>query len=313
AECAKTSASIPALASIAPGASVTYTCTLANVTSSFTNSATATGSPQGGGPDVSATDTAPVTVTTPPPPPSPPSSPQNPGISISKNPKSQTISPGGTASFTIVVTNAGNVTLTNVTVSDPLSPNCSQTSASIAALGSMAPGASVSYNCSLQNVAAGFTNVATASGTPPSGPNVTASDSAPVTVTAPLAPPPAPKPTPTHPAIDIVKDPKAQTIGQGGTATFKITVTNTGDVTLTDVTVSDPLSPDCNRTLGTLAVGKSKSYPCTKDNVTAAFQNVATATGKPPTGARVSAKDSANITVKAFIPPQHPHIAIAKN
>src|SRR5262249_25945528 len=35
--------------------------------------------------------------------------------------------------------------------------------------------------------------------------------------------------------------------------------------------------------------------------------------GKPPTGARVSAKDSANITVKAFIPPQHPHIAIAKN
>ena len=115
------------------------------------------------------------------------------------------------------------------------------------------------------------------------------------------------------PAIDIVKDPKAQTLSEGGTATFKITVTNTGDVTLTDVTVTDPKSPDCDRNLGTLAVGQSKSYTCTKTNVTAAFQNVATATGKPPTGARVRRTTTRTIKVKAFIPPQHPHIAIAKN
>src|SRR5262249_37752922 len=155
---------------------------------------------------------------------------------------------------------------TNVTVADQLSSDCNKTSAQIGALASMAPGASVTYNCSAPNVQASFTNVAVATGTPPSGPNVTAQDSAPVTVNRPLTPP---KPTPTHPAIDIVKDPKAQTIGQGGTATFKITVTNTGDVTLTDVTVTDPNSPDCNRNLGTLNVGQSKSYTCTKNNVTA--------------------------------------------
>jgi uncharacterized repeat protein (TIGR01451 family) len=251
----------------------------------------------------------PFSVNSPPPP--PPSTPQNPSIAITKNPKSQSILTGQTATFTIVVTNTGNVTLTNVTVTDQLSPDCNKTSAQIGGLASMAPGASVTYNCSLSNVQASFTNVAVATGTPPSGSNVTAQDSAPVTVNAPLTPPPTP--TPTHPAIDIVKDPKTQTIGQGGKATFNITVTNTGDVTLTDVTVDDPLSTDCNRNLGTLAVGQSKNYTCTKDNVTADFQNVATATGKPPTGAKVSAKDNADIAVKPFIPPQHPHIAIVKS
>jgi uncharacterized repeat protein (TIGR01451 family) len=174
----------------------------------------------------------------------------------------------------------------------------------------MAPGASVTYNCTRSNVTASFTNVATAN-SDQIGP---VSDSAPVNVTVPITPPPAiPKPTPTNPAIDIVKDPKAQTISEGGKATFKITVTNTGDVTLTDVTVTDPKSPNCDRNLGTLAVGQSKSYTCTKDNVPAAFENVATASGKPPTGARVSAKDNADVKVAAFIPPQHPHIAITKD
>jgi uncharacterized repeat protein (TIGR01451 family) len=307
--CVRTAADIPALASMAPGASLSWTCTLANVTANFTNTATAIGSPQGGGPDVQASDTAAVTVTTSPPPP-PPATPQNPAISITKNPKGQTIETGQSATFTIVVTNTGNTTLTNVTVNDPLSPNCNQSSTTITALASMAPGASVTYNCSLANVTASFTNVATTTGTPPSGPNVTASDSAPVNVTVPLTPP---KPTPTHPAIAIVKSPNSQSIGVGGTATFTIKVTNTGDVTLTNVTVTDPLSTDCNKNLGTLGVGQSKSYSCTKEHVTAGFENVATVTGKPPTGASVSAKDNANVGVAAFTPPQHPAIGISKD
>ena len=165
----------------------------------------------------------------------------------------------------------------------------------------------MSYNCSLGNVQASFTNVAIATGTGPNG-TVTAQDTAPVTVTAPLAPPPA-----STPQITIVKDPKTQDLGVGGTATFKITVTNSGNVTLSDVTVTDPLSPNCDRNLGTLAVGQSKSYSCTKPNVKDDFQNIATATGKPPTGAAVKATDHASITVAPFVPPQNPRIAVAKN
>ena len=52
----------------------------------------------------------------------------------------------------------------------------------------MAPGASVTYTCTRTNVQGAFDNVATATGTPPSGPNVTATDTAPVKVKA-LMPP----------------------------------------------------------------------------------------------------------------------------
>jgi uncharacterized repeat protein (TIGR01451 family) len=103
-----------------------------------------------------------------------------PAIAIVKNPKAQTVAVGGTATFSITVTNAGNTVLTDVHVDDPLSPNCSKTKADIPELASMAPGASVTYSCTKTNVRASFDNVATATGTPPSGPNVTASDTAPV-------------------------------------------------------------------------------------------------------------------------------------
>jgi uncharacterized repeat protein (TIGR01451 family) len=103
-----------------------------------------------------------------------------PAIAIVKNPKAQTVAVGGTATFTITVTNVGNTVLNDVNVVDPLTPSCNRTKADIPALASMAPGASVTYTCTKTNVRANFDNIATATGTPPSGPNVTASDTAPV-------------------------------------------------------------------------------------------------------------------------------------
>jgi len=101
-----------------------------------------------------------------------------------------------------------------------------------------------------------------------------------------------------HPAIAIVKNPKSQTVTTGGTATFTITVTNTGDVTLTNVAVSDALSPNCNKTIGTLAPGQSTSYTCTRANVKANFTNVAVATGHAGSQT-VTAQDTAPVTAKA--------------
>src|SRR5439155_18589140 len=56
-----------------------------------------------------------------------------------------------------------------------------------------------------------------------------------------------------NPGILISKDPNNQTIVSGGTATFHITVTNTGDAILTNVHVSDALAPGCARTAAQIA------------------------------------------------------------
>jgi len=185
------------------------------------------------------------------------------------------------------------------------------------ALASMAPNASVTYTCSLANVTAGFTNVAVATGSPPSGADVTASDSAQVTVTTPTAPvnPSAPLTPPRvgAPAITIVKGPSLQTVSLGGTATFRITVTNTGDVVLHDVTVTDPKSSDCNRDLGTIAAGGSRAYTCTHPNVMQQFVNVATVVGTSPTGRKVTDSDTAPVKAAPFLPPAKPAIRIVKS
>jgi uncharacterized repeat protein (TIGR01451 family) len=134
--------------------------------------------------------------------------------------------------------------------------------------------------------------VATATGKPPIGPDVNSQDTAGVTVVQPV----------THPAISIAKNPNSQTVTKGGTATFTITVTNTGDVTLTNVVVTDVLSPNCDRNVGTLNPGQSVTYTCTKQNVQSDFTNVAVATGHAGSQT-LTAQDSAAVTAKApFVP-----------
>ena len=221
----------------------------------------------------------------------------NPHISISKTPDEQVVLAGSTVSFTIQVINDGDSTLTDVKVTDAQAPGCARTSADIAGLASMpaapAAGSTITYSCTLANVSSSFTNVADVSGTPPVGPPVTGEDTAHVTVVQPV----------THPSISIVKNPKAQNVTVGNKATFDITVTNNGDTALTNVTVSDPLSPNCDRTIGNLAAGASVSYSCTRPNVRSDFTNVATATGTAGTQT-VTAKDTAPVNaVKALTPP----------
>ena len=108
----------------------------------------------------------------------------------------------------------------------------------------------------------------------------------------------------THPAIAIAKNPNSQTVTKGGTATFTITVTNTGDVALTNVVVTDVLSPNCNRNVGTLNPGQSVTYTCTKPNVQSDFTNIAVATGHAGSQT-LTAQDSAAVNAKApFVPPK---------
>ena len=163
-----------------------------------------------------------------------------PAITIAKNPATQAVNSGGTANFTITVTNTGTVTLTNVTVTDPLSTGCNKV------VGTLDPGQSSTYTCSQSGVTAAFTNVATVTGHPPVGPDVTASASANVTVNPPPSSPetPTPTPTPAPPTVvdlAIVKTVDKASVVKGSNVTYTLTVTNNGPVTDTNVQVADSL------------------------------------------------------------------------
>lgn len=82
-----------------------------------------------------------------------------PVIAIDKSPDAQGVPSGGTAIFTVTVTNVGTADLTNITVTDLQAPNCSRASGAIA---NLAPGQSNSYTCALDNVTADSTNSITA-------------------------------------------------------------------------------------------------------------------------------------------------------
>ena len=86
--------------------------------------------------------------------------------------------------------------------------------------------------------------------------------------------------------LDVNRSGSTNEVLKAGTAEFRITVTNTGAETLHNVKVTDPLSPSCNRSLGTLAPGKSKTYTCQRANVTAAYLNTSKVVGTSASGRR---------------------------
>ncbi len=112
-----------------------------------------------------------------------------------------------------------------------------------------------------------------------------------------------------HPAIKLIKRDASdkddmQTVVTGGVATFEIVVTNTGDVDLNNVVVTDPVTPSCAKTIGALAVDQSTTYTCTATDVQTDFTNVAYVTGTPVGGGQsVSDDDPTDVTVVA---PQTP-------
>ncbi len=231
------------------GETQTYSCTSAGVTADFTNSVDAAGTDPLGT-VVASTDTADVTVLVP-------------GVEVQKTPDYQMIGAGGTATFTITVTNTGEVALTNVAITDLAVPTCDATFATLAVSEAQ------TYTCDAAGVAADFTNVVDVSADAPFS-TVTDTDTADVDVVTPV--------------IDIQKTPDLQTLLAGETATFTVTVTNSGDIDVANVSISDPLAPGCDATIALLAAGTSQSVTCDVTNVLADFTNVATYTAPNPLG-----------------------------
>jgi LPXTG-motif cell wall-anchored protein/uncharacterized repeat protein (TIGR01451 family) len=179
---------------------------------------------------------------------------------------------GAPVTWTYVVTNTGTVTLTNVGVSDvpAATITCPQST--------LAPNESMTCTASGTAALGQYTNTATATGTPPTGPNVTDAD-------------------PSHyfgvaPGIDIEKATNREDadaapgplVETGDPVTWTYVVTNTGNVALDPVVVTDDQLGTITCPASTLAVGASMTCTASGTAVAGQYENLATATGTTPTG-----------------------------
>lgn len=279
-------------------ATATYTLTQADVDAGqVDNTASATGTPPSG-PPVNDEDDETVPV------------PQGPRIDLIKTGALEQGAASGVGDqirYSFTITNAGNVTLSGVELHDSL-PGLSQIvfDAWPAEAGVLAPAesvtASATYTLTQADVDAGQVhNTATTTGNPPSGPPVDDEDE-------------HEQPVPHVPAIDLVKT-GALEAGAAGTAgdlvIYTFLVTNTGNVTLDGIVLTDELPGLSAITFGewpgaagSLASGESVSatatYPLTQADVDAArVDNTATVTGLPPQGDPVSDVDDETVPVEA--------------
>jgi len=253
-----------------------FTCTT-NITQDTTNTATAVGTPATAGgsplpgiPDVSDTDTAVVDIV-------------NPGINIVKTAGTAADgatyylnAPGGSVTYYYTVTNTGDVPLVNVKtrVTDNKCSPVSYVSGDTNSNNILETTETWRFTCTT-NITQDTTNTATAVGTPataggsplPGIPDVSDTDTAVVDIV--------------DPRIAIAKTPDLQYVGAGTIVTFTIYVTNTGDVRLNNVSVSDAQAPNCAKSnLGFLLPGASVNYTCTM-TPTATVTNTAATTGTP--------------------------------
>jgi uncharacterized repeat protein (TIGR01451 family) len=187
---------------------------------------------------------------------------------------------GQIVTYFFVVSNTGNIGLTNVVVTDPLIPYTN-------VVGNLAAGQSVTVSVT-DAVSGSLTNVATVTGEDPNGNTHTDDDTAEIGQIAP--------------SISIVKTVSDNGTYPGGnlvvnsngtTVTYWFVVSNSGDIALTNVTLSD-LDIPFSTNLGSLAVGQAVTVSV-NDVISANLTNTATVTGKDPNGNSHSASDTAEV------------------
>jgi uncharacterized repeat protein (TIGR01451 family) len=202
---------------------------------------------------------------------------QTPSVSVDKRALDTTFAAAGdTLMFEFDVVNTGNVTLTNITVTDPLIPALSCPATELAPAASLT--CSGTYTLTQADVDAGsVVNTADVSATPPSGPAVTDTDSA--TVTG-------------MPTTDVrfAKRALSTDFAQvGDVLAFEFDVENTGTTTLSAIAISDPLAGTVSCPLTTLAPSASMvcsaDYAVTQADIDAgSVENTASLSAEGPDG-----------------------------
>ncbi|MEU0885643.1 hypothetical protein ABZ345_44270 [Lentzea sp. NPDC005914] len=301
---------------LAAHTSKTVYCSTTNLTKKTTNAVTATYVPPGSPPDTAPVTTAPADATA-----------MVSDLLVRKDicqspvPEAcaetgsgpwaddHVVERGGTAHWRITVTNTGEVDLTGITLQDDAEPSCSTSGIDLAT------DRSVSFICSTTNVTAGVTNTVVGRYVPPGAP----------AATPPVATPPDDASVrvadlAVRKEVCLAGDAttcdswgETVTVHSGETVRWRVTVVNTGEVDLAEVTVQDPIELSCAASAFALAAGAEKAVHCATTGLTAGVVNTATATYVLPGGGSpiVTRPDSASADVSsASTPHTNPPLAV---
>ena len=274
---------------LAPGESMTCTASTVATDGLHTNVGTAVGTAGSDDSAVQVTDSDPGNYVGHPP--------TRPGIDVEKfvnqadadtEAAAVHVVVGSTLQFTYVVTNTGDVALTGIVVTDNtgITVTCPKTT--------LEPSETMTCTASATALLGLHTNVGSATGTPSSGVPTPVTDTDPANYIG--EPPP-------NPSIDVEKlvngedadsEAAAVHVPVESTLLFAYVVTNTGDVTLNSVSVTDNagLTVTCPKT--TLAPGESMTCTASTAALAGLHTNIATASGTPESGSPVTDTDPAN-------------------
>ncbi|HEV8315990.1 MAG TPA: SdrD B-like domain-containing protein [Vicinamibacterales bacterium] len=186
---------------------------------------------------------------------------------------------GSTVTWTYTVTNTGNVDLLNVTVTD------NKIGAIACPAATLAVGASITCTATGTAVAGQYTNIGTATAKDATGQTVTASN--PDNYFG------------AQPAISLVKKTNGTNndtgtgpkVAVGSTVTWTYELSNTGNIALSNVAVTDDRAGAVTCPATTLAVGASLICTKTGTAVAGQYTNVGTVTARDETGRTVTAQD----------------------
>ena len=221
----------------------------------------------------------------------------SPAIEMTKSAATLPVtSVGQILTYTFDIENTGNQTLTSVVVTDPLIPSLSCEFATLAV--GATESCSDTYEVRQDDVDAGsLTNNASIDAVTPQGGSV--DDTASVTVAMPAA----------MPAIRMEKTATPVPFGAVGTGiTYVFEVFNDGNVTLSNVTVTDPIDPTYSCVIPRVDVGTSDAscslnVTVTQDDKDRGFiENTAMVEGTDPFGTDVDASDTISTASEPAMP-----------
>ncbi len=217
----------------------------------------------------------------------------NPSLDVDKAADESAVLVGATIHYDVTVSNTGNVTLHDVVVDDP-DADCPSTP-----IATLAVGADEMIECTHIAVTGDigtYSNVASATSTEVT----TAVDSNQVDVA--VSPVPAP-------SLSVVKSADQASVVAGQPIDYHVVVTNTGNVPLTGITVTDAHAPACDGAMPDLAVGAAHTVDCAY--TTASPADVGTYSNTASVDSAQTSPQDSN-TVDVTVVAQAPAVTIAQ-